>query len=187
MTRIPPVVIDDLDPTQFEVMEGMPPGPRGKASGPRLLLLHVPHIAEKYGAMVDVLRNDSSLKPEYQEMAVLLVTRKFQVSYAFNSHLELAGRAGLRQEVIDAIRDGAEPPLEGEELAVYRFLSELLEHNRTSDAVYDELLEKLGRRGLIELSTFIGFYGMVGMLLNAHEFPMPAGVPDPFASTVVRP
>lgn len=181
MARIPPVTISELDDTQTEVMENLPPGPRGKASGPRLILLHVPPIAEKYGRMVDVLRNQTTLKPEYQELAVLLITRKFRVSYAFNSHLELAGRAGLPQDVIDAIRENRDPELDDEMRTVYRFVSELVEDNRISDEVYDDALARLGKRGVIELSTFTGFYGMVGMILNANEFPMPEGVPDPFA------
>jgi 4-carboxymuconolactone decarboxylase len=35
--------------------------------------------------------------------------------------------------------------------------------------------------GVVELTALIGYYTMVAMTLNAHEFPLPAGVEPPFA------
>jgi 4-carboxymuconolactone decarboxylase len=47
------------------------------------------------------------------------------------------------------------------------------------------VLDDWGVVGVVELTALIGYYTMVAMTLNAHEFPLPAGVAPPFASTVV--
>ena len=38
----------------------------------------------------------------------------------------------------------------------------------------------LGVVGVVELTALIGYYTMVAMTLNAHEFPLPAGAVPPF-------
>jgi 4-carboxymuconolactone decarboxylase len=39
--------------------------------------------------------------------------------------------------------------------------------------------------GVVELTALIGYYTMVAMTLNAHEFPLPAGVKPPFQPAAV--
>jgi 4-carboxymuconolactone decarboxylase len=39
--------------------------------------------------------------------------------------------------------------------------------------------------GVVELTALIGYYTMVAMTLNAHEFPLPEGVEPPFEPAAV--
>ena len=50
-----------------------------------------------------------------------------------------------------------------------------------SEETYRRALALWGVVGVVELTALIGYYTMVAMTLNAHEFPLPAGVEPPFA------
>ncbi len=50
-----------------------------------------------------------------------------------------------------------------------------------SEDTYRRALGHWGVVGVVELTALIGYYTMVAMTLNAHEFALPAGVEPPFA------
>ena len=67
------------------------------------------------------------------------------------------------------------------ELAVYDYAAELQDRRFVSEESYRRALGLWGVVGVVELTALIGYYTMVAMTLNAHEFPLPAGVEPPFA------
>ena len=66
-------------------------------------------------------------------------------------------------------------------LAIPDSAVELQERRAVSDATYQRALDNWGVVGVVELTALIGYYTMVAMTLNAHEFPLPEGVEPPFA------
>ena len=44
-----------------------------------------------------------------------------------------------------------------------------------------KVLDKYGALGVVELTALVGYYTMVAMTLNAHEFSLPEGASNPFA------
>jgi 4-carboxymuconolactone decarboxylase len=88
--------------------------------------------------------------------------------------------------VIDDIYAGRRPTsAEPQMLAIHDYAAELQERRSVSDATYQRVLDDWGVVGVVELTALIGYYTMVAMTLNAHEFPLPAGVEPPFALAVV--
>jgi 4-carboxymuconolactone decarboxylase len=79
--------------------------------------------------------------------------------------------------VIDAIRSRREPSFdEDDEALVYRFCRELLGERSVSAETYAAAVELLGEAGVVELVSLQGYYGLVSMLLNTFEVPLPEGV-----------
>ena len=54
-----------------------------------------------------------------------------------------------------------------------------------SEATYRRVLDYWGVVGIVELTALVGYYTMVAMTLNAHEFPLPEGVEPPFEPAAV--
>jgi 4-carboxymuconolactone decarboxylase len=84
--------------------------------------------------------------------------------------------------VIDDIHAGRRPAgADAEAVAVYDYAAELQDRRFVSEESYRRALGLWGVVGVVELTALIGYYTMVAMTLNAHEFPLPAGVKPPFA------
>jgi 4-carboxymuconolactone decarboxylase len=65
-------------------------------------------------------------------------------------------------------------------LAIYDYADELTRQAHVRSEVYQRVLDRWQPVGVVELTALIGYYTMVAMTLNAHEFPLPDGAPPPF-------
>ena len=66
--------------------------------------------------------------------------------------------------------------MQADEQVVYDFVSELLDTKEVSDPMFNAAKALLGERGIVELINVTGWYGIVSMLLNVDEYPLPEGV-----------
>jgi hypothetical protein len=97
-----------------------------------------------------------------------------------SSSANIAGlrwRAGVAETTIEAIRHGRRPDLEGDDLLVFDFVTELLRTRRVSDATYAAALARFGEQGVIDLAGLTGYYSLLAMAMNVARVPPPAGEP----------
>jgi 4-carboxymuconolactone decarboxylase len=88
----------------------------------------------------------------------------------WDAHEGVAGKAGISDDAIDAIKSNGRPQFtNADERAVYEFSSDLLETRSVTDARHTQALSALGVTGLVELTALLGYYVMVAMMLNAHD------------------
>jgi 4-carboxymuconolactone decarboxylase len=64
---------------------------------------------------------------------------------------------------------------------VHRICTELFRTQRLSDATFADAIASLGETGLVEVISIVGYYTLIGNILNAFEVPVPEGVTPPFA------
>ena len=152
--------------------------PRGSLSGPFSVLIHRPDIAEPTDLLANCFRLNSKLEKRLIELIVLLMCRESTVKYAWSVHEPLARQAGLSQAAIDAIRARKRPEFKrDDERVLYEFITELLANKKVSAETFERANATLGRDGVIEAVSCAGFYGMIGLVLNAFEIPpQPGGV-----------
>jgi 4-carboxymuconolactone decarboxylase len=62
---------------------------------------------------------------------------------------------------------------------VYEFATELHEKQNVSDNTFDWAKEQLGEDGVVELTAICGYYGLVSMVLNTFQIPLPDGEAPP--------
>ena len=107
---------------------------------------------------------------------ILVVARHWSAQYEWFAHERAALDAGVRAEVVEAIRRRRAPDFEREDEALtYRLVRELNERRALSDASYAEGEAAFGLDLLIELVTAAGFYTLVAMMLQAFDAPVPGG------------
>ena len=87
---------------------------------------------------------------------------------------------GLADNIIDAIAQRRRPSfVKSDEAAVYEFATELHEKQNVSDNTFDWAKEMLNEDGVVELTALCGYYGLVSMVLNTFQIPLPDGEAPP--------
>jgi 4-carboxymuconolactone decarboxylase len=174
--RFKPLTYDQLTPEQKTLVEHLFAGERGGMQGPFNVLLRSPEIgdaAQKLGAQ---LRFHSSLNPRQRELAIILTARAWTAQYEWIAHSRLATQAGVKQAAVDAIAAGKRPAgLQPDEQVVYDFCDELIKSHQVSDPVFHAAVEKLGERGVVDMTALVGYYHLVSMILNIDRYPLADG------------
>ena len=170
--RMPPLAEEQMTPPQRTAAAELIAGPRKGVKGPFIALLRSPELLARLQKVGEFLRFQSSLSPRASEFATLIVARAWSQQFEWFTHVPLALKAGTAQTAIDALREGRRPAeMNEEEALVHDFTTELLQQHGASDATYQRALEHFGEQGVVELTSLIGYFVMVSMVLNVTQTP----------------
>jgi 4-carboxymuconolactone decarboxylase len=114
--------------------------------------------------------------PRYFELSALVAAREFDQVYEWGGHEPAGRRAGLEQNVIDAVkfnRDVAGLP--EKDATVIRLGRALLRDKKVPPALWAKTVELFGRQGAVEITAIIGDYVMAGIMLTAVDQQLPPG------------
>lgn len=176
--RIPLPAPDEMTADQKAVYDKIISGPRGKLVGPLRAALHNPSLADAWQALGQVLRYETSLPQDLNELAILVAARHWNSELEWTIHAAAARKAGLDEQLIEAIRICGTPQFtRDEEREIYEFSRDLLENGKVTEGAYSALLDRWGPLGAVELTALVGYYSMVAMTLNAHGIPLPPHTP----------
>jgi len=174
--RLPPLPHDQLDAAQRAAADELIAGPRKGVKGPFIPLLRSPELLSRMGKLGEHLRFHTALSPRVSEFATLVVARACTQDFEWAVHVPLALKAGTSSATIDALREGRRPQdMSDEEACVHDFASELLRHHGVADATYRAALARFGERGVVELTSLVGYFVMVSMVLNVAHTPAEPG------------
>ena len=174
--RLPMPAIDSLDEAQRAAAQALIDGPRKGVYGPFLPLLRSPVLLDRVARLGEFLRFESVLEPRLRELATCVVARRVSNQFEWTMHAPLAIKAGVAREAIEALRQGAAPrPLAADEQDAFDFVHELLTTDGVSDLTYRAALARWAERGVVELTTLVGYFAMVSWLMNVARTPAQAG------------
>lgn len=176
--RLPPLSDDAMTPAQRAAAAELIAGPRKAVKGPFIALLRSPELLAHVQKLGAFLRFGTSLGPRASEFATLLVARHWSQHFEWHVHVPLALQAGTSQATIDALREGRRPDtMDADEALLHDFCTELLRHHGVSDTSYARALARFGEAGVVELTSLVGYFAMVSMVLNVAHIPEEAGSP----------
>jgi 4-carboxymuconolactone decarboxylase len=179
--------LSDLDPARLDaaqkrVYDAIMSGPRGRVEGPLRVWLASAELADKAQQLGAFCRYGTSLPPRLSELAILVTGAHWRAGFEWFVHAPIAIKAGLRPEVVAAIKAGDTPRFEtADEAAVHDFAKELLETKRVATPTYRRVVDLLGETAAVELVGVLGYYGLISMTICAFEVPVPPGETEPFA------
>ena len=177
MPRITLPTPDDMNADQRRVYDKIVSGRRGKLQGPLRAALHNAELADRWQALGELLRYNTSLTPRQSELAILVTGRACNSPFEWYAHRKEAEAVGIEQSISEALLEQRWPDgLSDEDASIVRYASELNRYDSVSDATYAAALAHFGERTVVELTALVGYYTMVAMSLNAHEIPLPDGV-----------
>ena len=175
--RFKPLTYDQMTPAQKAMTDHLLSGERPGMNGPFNVLLRSPEVGDAAQALGAQVRFHTSLPRRLNEFAILITGRFWNAQYEWHAHKRLALQAGLSPAIIESLAAGQRPKaMQPDEETVYNFATELLRTKQVSDAVFDAARDKLGERGVVDLVAVVGYYGLVSMVLNVDQYPLPSGV-----------
>ena len=179
-TRFSPLQPERMSSEQKRVADAIQGGPRGGLRGPFNALLRSPELADRFQKVGEYIRFQSSLPARLNELAILIVARKWAAQFEWYAHHQFAMKAGLDPAVAAAIAEGRRPDaMRDDEKVVYAFCTELLDTAQLSDSTYAATVGLVGEQGVIDLIGALGYYSTVSMILNTDRYPLPEGVEPP--------
>jgi len=144
-------------------------------AGPSAIMLHIPKLAECFEYMREHVQA-AGLPNDLHQLATLVLARHWSVDYVWNVRVMIAKRAGIGDDIIDAIANRRRPTFADPRMdAIYVYVSELLGPVGVSDAAYAKAKEALGSdEQLIELTAVVGLYTFLAFQGRVADIPMQA-------------
>jgi 4-carboxymuconolactone decarboxylase len=181
MSRYREITVAEMTPAQKRAHDLIVSGRRGQFGGPFQLLIRAPEICQHAAQLGEHLRWSTTLPARLSELAICITAKFWRAQYEWYAHAPLAVKAGVPAAAIEAIRTGGTPHFDAQDEAlVYRICTEIIQTQRLSDASFGAIVEALGEVGLVELTSIIGYYTLIGTTLNVFQVPLPAGETPPF-------
>ena len=175
MSRIPRAKREEMSAEHQQIWDRIHDA-RSGGGGPYSMLLNVPTLAGHLAETEDYFRLNSALPDTDREIIILTAARELGAHYPWTRHEIRAHKAGIRPEVIEAIR--AKGSLEKftprEKLLAELTLSLLREHG-LSDELFGRAERELDRRQLVEAIALVGHYGTISLVVNAFDVKAPEG------------
>ena len=175
MSRIPRAKREEMSAEHQQIWDRIHAA-RSGGSGPYSMLLNVPTLAGHLAETEDYFRLNSTLPDADREIIILTAARELGAHYPWTRHEIRAHKAGIRPEVIEAIRakGSLEKFMPREKLLAELTLSLLREHG-LSDELFGRAERELDRRQLVEAIALVGHYGTISLVVNAFDVKAPEG------------
>jgi 4-carboxymuconolactone decarboxylase len=173
-TRLPTIPPADYSDVQKKAAEDFVAARKVPVFGPFEPLMYSPEVMSQARAMGDYLRYKSGIGNTLSELAILVTAREWTQDYEWYVHAPIAAKAGIKPEIIAAIRDGRRPVgMTDDEEMVYDVSVELHRNKRVSDAAYSRAEKRFGRPAMVDLIGINAYYTLLAMQLNAARYEMP--------------
>jgi 4-carboxymuconolactone decarboxylase len=140
--------------------------------GPFEPLMYSPQVMSQARAMGDYLRYKSAIGNTLSELTILITAREWTQDYEWYVHYPIAMKAGIRQELADAIAEGRRPAgMNPDEEIVYNYATELLKNKQISDATFERAKSRFGPQGVVDMTGIVGYYTLLALQLNVAQHP----------------
>ncbi|WP_070154541.1 carboxymuconolactone decarboxylase family protein [Sphingobium phenoxybenzoativorans] len=181
MSRLPPLLAEEMTAEQARAHHDIVSGPRGGIAGPLSIWVRIPELADHAQKLGAYCRFGTKLRGDLRELAILITGKHLRSGFEWWAHERIALSEGLDPAIIAAVKDDLPIPDDLPEMrAMYDFCSELLRTNRISGASYRVAQDLFGTEQLIEIVGVVGYYSLICHTINAFEVPVPPDEQDPF-------
>ncbi len=164
---------EELLPDQRRVFDAIASSPRGNVPAPFHILLHSAELADHAQRLGALLRYRTGLPARLSEIAILVTAKHWSAEFEWYVHEREARAAGVAEETIAAIAAGKQPVIEGDAALVHDFATNFYRTNDVSDELFDRAVERFGKRTVVELTSILGYYSMLAILLKVFRVRTP--------------
>ena len=181
MARVPYVSRESLPASKRHVYDDIA-GSRGSVLHVFQALLNSPDAAEAVAGLGEYIRYRSPLDPAVRETAILSAAKELNSAYEWAQHEPAAREAGVRDEVIEAIRTGRAPMgLPAKEGVFTQAARELVRNGTLTDRTFQAILHLLGPSQTVDLVVLVGYYALLHRVIGALGVELEDGQQDSLA------
>jgi 4-carboxymuconolactone decarboxylase len=142
-------------------------------------VLNNPELTYRVAHLGSFIRFDSELPDKVRELAILATAREVDARFEWAGHVRIARELGITDEQVQAIADRKAPAgFNDDDALPVTIAQELRRTNALSDASFNAAKAKYGDRGVIELIATVGYYSLMGCLLNGLQIEPAADAPQ---------
>ncbi len=139
------------------------------------VMANSPEVGRAFLRLGNRILRKGRLDPKLRELAILRVGDLAKANYEFTQHVPIARRVGVTADKIAALPAWQASDLFNDrERAVLQYTDEVAEQIRVSDETFGEIKAFLSDQEIVELTTTIGYYGMVSRILEALQIELEA-------------
>jgi 4-carboxymuconolactone decarboxylase len=141
----------------------------GSLNGPFNAMLLAPALGTALQALGSAVRFGTALSDRVRESAILLVAAHWGSAFERASHEPVGTAAGLSREELTALASSAVPTsANADERACLELVLAMLAGD-ISDADWTSWASAAGERAVFELSTLVGYYGLLALQLRVFR------------------
>ncbi len=134
------------------------------------VMAHCPRVGREFLRLGNAILFNGSLPPKIRELAILRVGDLAEATYEWTQHVPIGLKAGLTEQQIKTMHRWKDSPLfSDQERAVLQYTDEVAQNIRVSEETFRAVRDFLTEEQVVELTTTIGYYGMVSRILEALE------------------
>lgn len=134
------------------------------------VMANSPEVGRAFLRLGNRILFKSRLNPRLRELAILRVGDLAKANYEFTQHVPIARRVGVTAAQIEALPLWKGSTLfNDQERAVLQYTDEMAEKIRVSDDTFAKVKAFLSDQEIVELTTTIGYYGMVSRILETLQ------------------
>ncbi|MEM8571937.1 MAG: carboxymuconolactone decarboxylase family protein [Pseudomonadota bacterium] len=136
-------------------------------------MAHHPALLRAWSDLRAHIVTRSALGPALLEVVILRTGFRLGSEYEWSHHVLRGREAGLSDARIAALR-GDPGEMDDADACLARAVDELFDGSQLSDATSREVVDLVGRPGLLDLMATVGFYSTLGFILNTAQTPLDA-------------
>ncbi len=133
-------------------------------------MAHSPQVGFHFLRLGNAILFKGVVPPNLRELAILRVGHLNRAIYEWTQHVPIALRVGVRQTQIDALPDWEHSDEFNDiERTILKYTDEETLDIRVKKETFAAVRAILTEEGIVELTTAIGYYGMVCRILETLE------------------
>jgi alkylhydroperoxidase family enzyme len=133
-------------------------------------MAHSPQVGIQFLRLGNAILLKGIVPHQLRELAILRVGHLNKSIYEWTQHVAVAKLVGVPQAQIDALPDWEKSgQFSDTEKTILRFTDEVTLNIRVKDETFAAVRKILSDEGVVELTTAIGYYGMVCRILETLQ------------------
>jgi alkylhydroperoxidase family enzyme len=137
--------------------------------------MYSPQICHRMLEQSSWLNHDAALQPPLRALATIAVAREKDCVYLWSVHVPRARQEGTSEQIIATVSDRSEDlrALPAAERDVVLFIRQ--REHRVEQGLFERLRDERGVPWLVDLTCYVGNYGVLAAILSNFEIPPAAG------------
>jgi 4-carboxymuconolactone decarboxylase len=178
MPRLPEVLDRNALPEDKREIHDYLAKTRGAVRLPFSAFLNNAELTYRIAHVGSYIRFDGLLPDKTRELAILATAREVDARFEWAGHARIAKELGITDADLDAIANRTAPAgLSEDDALPVRVAQSLVRDHSVSDADFNAARSKFGDAGVVELLGTVGYYCLMGCVLNGLQIEPPADAP----------